>query len=297
MADKKISQLTGASTPLAGTEVLPIVQSGSTVKVSAADVTAGRAVSAASVAVTGSTAPANGVYLPAANSVGIATNSGERLRVNATGEVGVGTTTPRGDVDISSGSTTTSVTKSLHLGYSAANFYGFRVANTNAAGSFLAGTFSIQRGTGSAWSDALIVNDSGNVGISVGNAPTQVLNLYRTGSTQTVMAVGNSNTGLNGTYFGVDTAGNAIISQTQAFAMTFSVNGLPRLTISAAGNPSIGAGAVATTATDGFLYVPTCAGTPTGTPTTVTGFAPIVVNTTNNKLYFYSGGAWRDAGP
>lgn len=46
MADKKISQLSGASTPLAGTEVLPIVQSGSTVKVSAADITAGRAVSA-----------------------------------------------------------------------------------------------------------------------------------------------------------------------------------------------------------------------------------------------------------
>ena len=45
MADKKISALTGASTPLAGTEVLPIVQSGSTVKVSIANVTAGRAVS------------------------------------------------------------------------------------------------------------------------------------------------------------------------------------------------------------------------------------------------------------
>jgi hypothetical protein len=35
MADKKISALTGASVPLAGTEVLPIVQSGATVKVSA----------------------------------------------------------------------------------------------------------------------------------------------------------------------------------------------------------------------------------------------------------------------
>lgn len=46
MADKKISQLTGASTPLAGTEVLPIVQSGATVKVAISDVTAGRAVSA-----------------------------------------------------------------------------------------------------------------------------------------------------------------------------------------------------------------------------------------------------------
>ena len=33
MADKKISALTGASTPLDGTEVLPIVQSGATVKV------------------------------------------------------------------------------------------------------------------------------------------------------------------------------------------------------------------------------------------------------------------------
>ena len=58
-----------------------------------------------------------------------------------------------------------------------------------------------------------------------------------------------------------------------------------------------GAGTLATNAVAGFLYVPTCAGTPTGTPTGVSGYAPIVVNTTNNKLYFYSGGAWRDAGP
>jgi hypothetical protein len=42
MADKKISALTAATTPLAGTEVLPIVQSGATVKVSVADLTAGR---------------------------------------------------------------------------------------------------------------------------------------------------------------------------------------------------------------------------------------------------------------
>lgn len=45
MADKKISQLTGASTPLAGSEVLPIVQSGSTVKVSVNDLTSGKTVS------------------------------------------------------------------------------------------------------------------------------------------------------------------------------------------------------------------------------------------------------------
>lgn len=51
MADKKISQLTGATTPLAGTEVLPIVQSGSTVKVAVSNLTAGRSVSASSVGI------------------------------------------------------------------------------------------------------------------------------------------------------------------------------------------------------------------------------------------------------
>lgn len=39
MADKKISQLASASTPLAGTEVLPIVQSSATVKVATDDLT------------------------------------------------------------------------------------------------------------------------------------------------------------------------------------------------------------------------------------------------------------------
>jgi len=47
MADKRISALPGASTPLAGTEVLPIVQGGDTVKVSVANLTAGRAVAMA----------------------------------------------------------------------------------------------------------------------------------------------------------------------------------------------------------------------------------------------------------
>lgn len=70
-----------------------------------------------------------------------------------------------------------------------------------------------------------------------------------------------------------------------------------RLKVDAAGSVSAGIGLLATNATDGFLYVPTCAGTPTGAPTAISGYAPIVINTTNNKLYFYSSAAWRDAGP
>ena len=61
MADKKISALTTASTPLAGTEVLPIVQSGATVKVAVSDLTAGRAISATQLTLTtGNVIVANG---------------------------------------------------------------------------------------------------------------------------------------------------------------------------------------------------------------------------------------------
>jgi hypothetical protein len=52
MADKKISALDPATTPLAGTEVVPIVQSGSTKKVSVDNLTAGKAVSALSLTAT-----------------------------------------------------------------------------------------------------------------------------------------------------------------------------------------------------------------------------------------------------
>jgi hypothetical protein len=56
MADQKISALTAATTPLAGTEVLPIVQSGATKNVSINNLTAGKAVSIGTLTVTGASA-------------------------------------------------------------------------------------------------------------------------------------------------------------------------------------------------------------------------------------------------
>lgn len=54
------------------------------------------------------------------------------------------------------------------------------------------------------------------------------------------------------------------------------------------------AGALLTTATTGDLYIPTCAGTPTGVPTGYSGTVAMRFDTTNNKLYFYNGG-WKKA--
>ena len=52
MADTKISALPASTTPLAGTEVLPIVQGGATKQVSVANLTAGRALSATQLTLT-----------------------------------------------------------------------------------------------------------------------------------------------------------------------------------------------------------------------------------------------------
>jgi hypothetical protein len=54
-------------------------------------------------------------------------------------------------------------------------------------------------------------------------------------------------------------------------------------------NVVIANAALATNATGGFLYIPTCAGAPSGTPTSYTGRVPIVFDSTNNQLYIYDG--------
>lgn len=54
----------------------------------------------------------------------------------------------------------------------------------------------------------------------------------------------------------------------------------------------VGNAALATNATDGFFYFPSCAGTPTGVPTANTGRVALVYDSTNNIIYIYNG-AWK----
>ena len=68
--------------------------------VSGDDVSATDQLQAGRVDVIGSTAPANGLYLPAANEIALATDSTPRLTIESTGEVGIGTQNPTQKLEV-----------------------------------------------------------------------------------------------------------------------------------------------------------------------------------------------------
>lgn len=75
-------------------------------------------------------------------------------------------------------------------------------------------------------------------------------------------------------------------------SMILGTSSTDRLKLDSSGNVIIGTAALSTSATNGFLHIPTMAGAPTGTPSFYTGRVPIVFNTANNALYFYNGSSW-----
>lgn len=111
MADKKITALTSASTPLGGTEVLPIVQGNTTVKVTVNNLTAGKPVSAGQLTVENNTAN-NAVRITQTGSGNALVVEDEAnpdtsaFVVTNNGSVGVGTLSPVARINIQSSDST-----------------------------------------------------------------------------------------------------------------------------------------------------------------------------------------------
>lgn len=61
------------------------------------------------------------------------------------------------------------------------------------------------------------------------------------------------------------------------------------------GSVLVGSGAtLATTTTEGFLCIPTCAGAPTGVTSAIpAGAVPLIYDTTNDRLYIRTPSGWR----
>ena len=294
-----------------------------------------------------------GLWFPAADTLAASTGGVERLRVDSSGNLGIGTTSPSAKLHVinstlnsgrptalfdanygNTGDTVTGLRLNLNAGAGGGYQWGYStefvlahnmefisgsnyVARSTSASNLqqIGGSFiffsnqSLTAGSTFTPTERMRLDSSGNLGIGTSSPGSKLQvagDVKITNATNASLIfepVFGSGASAIRFYASGSTAQNATItggegSESNLRFYTGGATEVERMRITATGNVVAGGSvALATTATNGFLYVPTCAGTPTGTPTAITGMAPIVVNTTNNKLYFYSGGAWRDAGP
>jgi hypothetical protein len=105
----------------------------------------------------------------------LTTDLTERMRITQSGTVGIGTSVPRGTLSLGTPLATTT-TQTIHMGYTAADFYGWRFNSTNTPSATAAGNLTIQRGTTTAWADDLTITNTGDVGIGV-TAPAAKLHI------------------------------------------------------------------------------------------------------------------------
>lgn len=104
-----------------------------------------------------------------------------------------------------------------------------------------------------------------------------------------VLALSHSNTSATGNLLNISTSASVSIKP-----LAISPRGTQSFLADHLGNVVIASAALATNATNGFLYITTSAGTPSGTPTSYTGRSPIHFDSTNNKLYVNKAGSWID---
>ena len=182
--------------------------------------------------------------------------------------VGIGTATPRGLLSIANNNSVSGVVdSSLHFGFSLADYYGFRITNSNDPAVTAAGLLKFQRGTTSAWVDALAIDNSGNVGIGT-SIPTVKLDIggstalaiqasLTTGTTDpnfhlyAVNGATGSAAGTEVARFGVGYGGNASTSFSSGFSfirgggatdgsLAILTSASERMRINSSGNVGIG---------------------------------------------------------
>ncbi len=226
------------------------------------------------------------------NGLQLFTGASAAVTVDTSGNVGIGTASPVAGYVLNVVNDSGNAQQLIRAGTNFNSTISFGDQSSSTSGQVLYAHNGDYMRFDTNGSERMRIDSSGNVGIGI--APSYVLDTYRS-STTTVSIAARNDTSTTLLYA---TNAASFVGTTTNTPFGFITNNAERMRIDSSGNIVAGASAaLATNATNGFLYVPTCAGTPTGVPTAITGMAPIVVNTTNNKMYFYSGGAWRDAGP
>jgi hypothetical protein len=176
----------------------------------------------------------------------------------------------------------------------AAGYKGAGTSGNATVASNYATAIGYQAGPGSTGDPASYVAIGKNATVGSASSGTQV------GTYGIAIGAGTAAQYNGSVAIGVNHSGVAATATAQDM---IALGGLTHTTVFGAGSGTFSGGvvlngsgsALATNATSGFTYVPTCAGAPTGTPTLYTGTVPLVFDTTDARLYVYNSGAWTDA--
>jgi hypothetical protein len=158
------------------------------------------------------------------------TNGGEKMRILATGNVGIGTTNPQRSLHVQT---------AMRIGGSGA-VIDFGDDMTNQI--YRNGTTNELRFTTAA-TDRLVINPSGNIGIGT-NVPQHLLSLHVNNTTDTSrITFTNNNTGTgfnNGFMIGLHSTKDVFIWNNENSAIQFGTSGAERMRILGTGNIGIG---------------------------------------------------------
>lgn len=251
-----------------------------------------------------------------ASDIRFATNSTERMRLDASGNLGLGVTPSAWGNGVSlqgSGwalSTTLGTDCGAYYVNARQNGYGSINANCLYRTSASAGAYGIESSThkwftapsgtaGNAisFTQAMTLDASGNLLVGATSGAARIISAvpdgtYSFGAVGTTKAIRISHSSTASKIEGVDSTLSASYQPLtlNGSYLAFETSVTERLRITSAGNIHTPAGA--TTMTNGFFYIPAAAGVPTGVPTAITGTVPMYYDTTNNKFYVYNG-AWK----